>query len=139
MKFIPKGNIIVTDDFSFYHWLDDPSSGYVHSVHNHSHGNFGYGFDSTSHIESLWSNLKTLIKSFYIFILDNIFLYFFSKLNFEEILKNLIIIILWKNMMKLLNMLMMFMDVTSINLMILYPIIFLLWVYYLFNKFNLLI
>lgn len=75
-KFISRGNIIVTDDFSSFHWLYDPSSGIVHSVYNHGHGNFGYGFDSTSHIESLWSTLKSLIKSIYTVIpKDNISLF----------------------------------------------------------------
>ena len=52
-KFIPKGNIIMNDDFSSYHWLDDPSSGYVHSTHIHGHGYFEYSLDSKSHFESL--------------------------------------------------------------------------------------
>jgi len=43
----------MNDDFSSYHWLDDPSSGYVHSTHIHGHGYFEYSLDSKSHFESL--------------------------------------------------------------------------------------
>lgn len=53
---------IVTDGALCYLWLDDPNNGYEYSVHNHGHRDFGYASDSTSHIESLWANLKSLIK-----------------------------------------------------------------------------
>ena len=60
-----KGNIIIIDGPLCYNWLNQPFCGYAHSVHNHGHGNFGFCMNSTSHIESLWSNIKTLIKSIY--------------------------------------------------------------------------
>ena len=34
------------------------NSGYIHIVHNHGHGQFGYGDESTSHIENLWAFFK---------------------------------------------------------------------------------
>lgn len=37
----------------------------MHHTHNHGNGDFGYGLDSTSHTESLWANIKSLIKSIY--------------------------------------------------------------------------
>ena len=83
-RYIPRGNIIVTDDFSSYRWLDDPSSGYVHSVHNHGHGNFGSGLDSTSHIEALWSNLKSLIKTVYTVIPKENFSLFLREAEFRR-------------------------------------------------------
>ena len=83
-RYIPKGNIIVTDDFASYRWLDDPSSGYAHSVHNHGHGNFGSGLDSTSHIEALWSNLKSLIKTVYTVIPKENFSLFLREAEFRR-------------------------------------------------------
>ena len=35
---IQTGNIIVSDSWSGYHWLDEPFSGYIHSIHNHEDG-----------------------------------------------------------------------------------------------------
>ena len=46
---VKKGNIIVSDAWAAYSWLDDMNSGYIHHVHNHGHGDFGFGIDSTSH------------------------------------------------------------------------------------------
>ena len=65
---MPAGNEIVTDGALFYNWLDNPQNGYEHSVHNHGHGDFGAGVDSTSHIEQLWHNLKHIIISIYYII-----------------------------------------------------------------------
>ena len=45
-----------------YNWLDSNQSGYVHRKHIHGAHDFGYGMESTSHIESLWLQLKLLIK-----------------------------------------------------------------------------
>ena len=46
---IPKGNIIIIDSALYYSWLNQPFSDYVHSVHNHGHGDFGFWFDYISH------------------------------------------------------------------------------------------
>ena len=43
---IKTGNIIVSDDWRSYHWLDDPYSGHVLSIHIHGTGDFGVGSDS---------------------------------------------------------------------------------------------
>ena len=37
---VQTGNIIVTDGWSAYLWLDLPFSGYIHSKHNHGAGDF---------------------------------------------------------------------------------------------------
>ena len=38
---------------------------YLHRAYNHSKFEFGRGIESSSHIEGLWGNLKTLIKGIY--------------------------------------------------------------------------
>ena len=48
------GNVIISDNWAGYHWLNNPINGYIHHVHSHGHGDFGIGTDSTSHIEQLW-------------------------------------------------------------------------------------
>lgn len=62
---VSTGNIIITDAALCYNWLNDIISGYTHHAHNHGHGEFGEGLDSTSHIEQLWHHLKSLIKNIY--------------------------------------------------------------------------
>ena len=59
---VKSGNTIVSDGWSGYNFLSRSGSQYTHSVHNHAHGDFSVGLDSTSHIEQLWSQLKTIIK-----------------------------------------------------------------------------
>ena len=61
-KFVSFNSSIITDGWSGYSWLDRPHSNYYHIVHSHSVGDFGNGDESTTHIESLWSSLKYLIK-----------------------------------------------------------------------------
>lgn len=38
--YIKTGNYIVSDGWAAYNWLDNPYSGYIHSKHNHGHGDF---------------------------------------------------------------------------------------------------
>ena len=57
---VKTGNYIVSDGWSGYSWIGLPFSGYIPSVHNLGHGDFGRGLDSTSHIEGIWSFLKKL-------------------------------------------------------------------------------
>ena len=52
-KHVERGNHIVTDGWNGYDFLDAPNSGYLRSRHIHGGGVFGYGRDSTSHIESI--------------------------------------------------------------------------------------
>ena len=72
-EFIPKGNTILTDGALCYLWMDDPNNGY---------GDFGYALDSTSHIESLWANLKSLIKSIYSIIPSENISFFLREAEF---------------------------------------------------------
>ena len=53
---IKYGNRIVHDMWAGYNWLANDIN-YTNSPHSHGHGDFGYGLDSTSHIESVWGNL----------------------------------------------------------------------------------
>ena len=64
-KYIPIGNTIITDGFPSYNFLDQEGSGYNHIKHIHGGGDFGFGVESTSHIESIWSQIKGRIKSNY--------------------------------------------------------------------------
>lgn len=64
-KHVKKGNIIISDSWAGYHFLDSIDSGYTRHIYNHGHGNFGHGIDSTSRIESIWAEIKALIKKFY--------------------------------------------------------------------------
>ena len=64
-KFVQNGNNIITDGWSGYDFLDRPNSGYIRYKHIHGGGDFGYGVQSTSHIESIWNSIKTKIKSTY--------------------------------------------------------------------------
>ena len=82
-KFIPPGNHIISDGWNGYSFLDEPGSGYRHSIHIHGRNDFGIGLDSTSHIESIWGNLKQEIKRVYITIRSNNFLYFLRESEFK--------------------------------------------------------
>lgn len=61
-KHVLSGNYITTDAWKGYTFLDYPYSGYIHDVYNHARGNFGSGLSSTSRIEGLWRELKSLLK-----------------------------------------------------------------------------
>ena len=56
---------LITDGCSGYSCLDRQNSNYIHIVHSHDAGDFCYGDESTSHIESLCFSLKYLIKEKY--------------------------------------------------------------------------
>ena len=64
-KHVKKGNNICTDGWSGYNYLDQFNSGYHRFRHNHGGGDFGFGLESTSHIESIWANLKHSIMKTY--------------------------------------------------------------------------
>lgn len=90
-KYIPRGNIIITDGALCYQRLNDPFNDYVNSLYNYGHGGFGYGLDSTSHIDSLWSNLKSIIKLINTVIPCEIFSFILSEVEFRRNIKNLIL------------------------------------------------
>ena len=49
--YIENGNTIITDAWRSYNFLDNADSEIQHLVHNHGHGDFDLGQNSTSHIE----------------------------------------------------------------------------------------
>ena len=50
----------MTDEWTAYSWIGQPFSGYIQSVLNHGHVDFGHGLDNTSYIEGIWNYLKIL-------------------------------------------------------------------------------
>ena len=60
-----SGNRIVTDEWSGYDFLDHPLSGYRRYKHIHGRKNFGYGVQSTSHIESICVQIQSKLKEIY--------------------------------------------------------------------------
>ena len=57
-KFVEKGNTICREGWHVYSFLGNPHSGYNHITHVHTSGNFGLGISSTSHVESIWAQIK---------------------------------------------------------------------------------
>ena len=52
-------------------------------------GDFGYGLESTSHIKSVWANLKFLIKRMYSMIPSAYFFGFLKESEFRHCMSNL--------------------------------------------------
>lgn len=63
--------------------MDRQSSLYLHIIHSHAAGEFGFGEESTSHIELLWSSIKYLIKKLYNMIPSKIFYTFLKEREFR--------------------------------------------------------
>ena len=87
-KHAKVGNIIVTDQWAGYIWINHPNSGYIHSVHNHGHGDFGRGLESTSNIEQLWAHLKGIIKNIFYIIPHKQFILFLREAEFRRNIKD---------------------------------------------------
>ena len=88
-KQVAKGNNICTDGWQGYDYLDAPNSGYHRYRHNHGGGDFGFGVQSTSHIESLWAHLKDKIKNIYHVIPGKNILKFIKEAEYKYKLRNL--------------------------------------------------
>ena len=69
-----------------YRWLNEPNSGYVYITHIHAHGTFGYGDQSSSHIEQLWSVLKTLFRRIYVTVPSENFTLFLREIEFRYLI-----------------------------------------------------
>ena len=52
-------------------------------MHTHDHDDFGCGTDSTSHIEQLWADLKSIIKNIYRTISIENFVLFLRESEFR--------------------------------------------------------
>ncbi len=88
-KHVFNGNIIVSDAWSGYSFLNDIHSCNIHHVYNHGRGNFGRGLDSTSHIEGFWSELKSYVKKMYYSIQSYNFIYHLREAEYRRLIKNL--------------------------------------------------
>ena len=87
MKYIEEGNTIITDGWAGYNFLNNNSS-YNHITHIHGGGDFGFGIQSTSHIESLWAIIKAKIKATYKVIPNVNLMKFLKEAEFKYILKD---------------------------------------------------
>ena len=87
-KHVKKGNIIINDSWIGYNFLNSNANGYTHHIYNHGHGNFVHGIDSTSRIESIWADIKVLIKKIYHKIPSKNFVYFLREAEYRRSLKS---------------------------------------------------
>ena len=87
MKYIEEGNTIITDGWAGYNFLNNNPS-YNHITHIHGGGDFGFGIQSTSHIESLWAIIKAKIKATYKVIPNVNLMKFLKEAEFKYILKD---------------------------------------------------
>ena len=69
--------------------MDEHDSDYTSYRHNHGQGDFGYGLESTSHIEGLWANLQAIIKNTYRVMPHRNLLKFIKEAEFKFKLRNL--------------------------------------------------
>ena len=88
-RHVKKGNKIFTDGWPSYDYLDEHDSDYTSYRHNHGQGDFGYGLESTSHIEGLWANLQAIIKNTYRVMPHRNLLKFIKEAEFKFKLRNL--------------------------------------------------
>lgn len=82
ISYIDSGNTIITEGWQGYAFLQNNNS-YVWEMHNHGAGDFGIGINSTSHIESLWHEIKSKFKNTYLTIPSIHFLYFLREIEFK--------------------------------------------------------
>ena len=69
----------MTDGWRGYLWLDNINSGFILLTHIHSRNAFGEGIQSTSHVESLWEQIKNEIKCTYKIVPSTNLLYFIKE------------------------------------------------------------
>jgi len=81
-KYIETSNNIFTEGWSGYNFLNN-NINYNHITHIHGGRDFGFGIQSTSHIESLWSILKSNIKSCYHVIPNKNIIKFIMEAEFK--------------------------------------------------------
>ena len=60
----------------------------MHITHVHAHGIFGYGDESSSHMEQLWSVLKTLFRRIYVTIPSENFTLFLREIEIRYLITN---------------------------------------------------
>ena len=67
----------------------DEDENYTHRVRKRAKGDFGNGLESMSHIESIWGNLKSIIKNIYYSIPSNNFILFLREAEFRRSISKL--------------------------------------------------
>ena len=78
------GNNIITDGWSGYNWMDNPNSGFHRIIHVHGLHDFGHGAESTSHIESVWGDMKRLLTKLYVSVKSENFIYFAKECEWRK-------------------------------------------------------
>ena len=101
-NYVKSGNVLVTDGWGAYQWIDSDIN-YTHSTHNHGFGDFGYGLDSTSYVESLWSNLKNILRNIYYIIPNKYFLLFLKEAELRRNLNSFTDEEKWKELVSIFN------------------------------------
>lgn len=79
-----RGNTIITDGWPSYSWLNQNKSGYHHIVHILGRHDFGFGEQSTSHVESIWSDIKRLISKYYVTVKPTNFIYYAKEIEWRK-------------------------------------------------------
>ena len=77
------------DGWRGYLWLDNINSGFIHLTHIHARNAFGEGIQSTSHVESLWSQIKNEIKCIYKMVPPTNLLYLIKEAEWKIKTKSL--------------------------------------------------
>ena len=80
---IGTGNNVVTDGWGAYNWMNSVNSGFNRIIHIHGQHDFGYGEQSTSHIESVWSDLKQKLSAFYVAVREENFILFVKEMEWR--------------------------------------------------------
>ena len=82
--------------------MNNPNSGFNRIIHVHGRHDFALGAESTSHIESVWGDLKRILSKIYVSVKSENFIYFAkesewrkktSHLNNMEKIANIIFIL----------------------------------------------
>ena len=76
-----EGTHFTHDGWTGYNFLSN-NINYSHESHYHGNGDFGEGYHSTSHIESLWANLKKILTRLYGILPGNNFNLFIKEVEF---------------------------------------------------------
>ena len=81
-----EGTHFTHDGWNGYNFLNNDQN-FTHETHNHGHGDFGNGKNSTSHIEALGAEIKKEFFSIYGIIPMNNFIYFLREIELRVIIK----------------------------------------------------
>ena len=86
-KYVEIWNTIVSDGWAGYNFFNSTESGFNHITHLHQGGIFGFGLQSTSHIEAIWNVIKAKIKNIYHFIPSFHLMHFVREAEYRYIIR----------------------------------------------------